>query len=145
MGNLLLSILICNPLKHTTATLIVKIDINIGQRDTVRVQETLKQQVVLNRVNLCNSETVCHSRARCRTSTRSNPDIELLTRCRNKVLNDKEVTRETHRLHNMKLELQSLRCLIVKHLAITLLCAYHCKVCKVICLKLDTIEAIITA
>ena len=47
MGTVLVTILVLYPLQHLTTAIVVEVGIDIGQRDTVGVQETLKQQVVL--------------------------------------------------------------------------------------------------
>ena len=52
MCTVLVTIFVHHPLQHLTATIVIEVGINIGQRDTVWIQETLKQQVVLQRVYL---------------------------------------------------------------------------------------------
>ena len=47
-----MTVLVHNPLQHLAAAIVVEVGIDIGQRDTVGVQETLEQQVVLQGVNL---------------------------------------------------------------------------------------------
>ena len=58
MGDLLLAVLLCHPVKHTAAAVVIEVDIYIGQRNTVGIEETLEQQIVLYGVDLRNSETV---------------------------------------------------------------------------------------
>lgn len=69
--HLFLSILLRYPVQHATTSVIIEVHINIRQRDTVRIQETLEQQVVLNRVNLRNTQAVSYRRTRRRTTSRS--------------------------------------------------------------------------
>ena len=52
MGTILMAVFVFHPLQHTATAVVIEVGIDIGQRDTVRVQETLKQQVVLQRVDL---------------------------------------------------------------------------------------------
>ena len=49
------------PAKHFATSVIIKVGINIRQRDTVRIQETLKQQIVFNGVDFGNSQTIGYS------------------------------------------------------------------------------------
>ena len=104
MRHLLLAILLRHPVEHTTTAIIIEVDIDIGQRDTVGIQETLEQQVILDGVNLRDAEAVCHSRARSRATTRAYRYIKFLACRADEVLYDKEVTRETHGLHDVQLE-----------------------------------------
>ena len=52
VGTVLMTILIFHPFQHASTTIVIKVGIDIGQRDTVWIQETLKQQVVFQWVNL---------------------------------------------------------------------------------------------
>ena len=139
MSHLLLAILLCHPIQHSASTFVIEVDIDIGKRDTVGIQKSLKEQVVFNRVNLGNSKTVGHSRTCRRTTTRTNPNSELLASRRDKVLHNKEVARETHRLHYIQLELQTFGHLLVEWVAISSLRANHRQVSQIVGLQLNTI------
>ena len=143
--HLLLSILLGHPIEHSATTFVVEVDIDIGQRDTVRVEESLEQQVVLDRVNLRDSQAVCHCRTRCRTTTRAYPYAQLLACGTDKVLHDKEVARETHRLHNVELEAQTLRNLLREWCAISLLGTLHSEFCEVVGLELYAVELVVSS
>ena len=52
MGTVLVTVLIFHPFQHLAAPVVVEVGIDIRERDTVGVEETLKQQVVLQRVDL---------------------------------------------------------------------------------------------
>ena len=52
MGAVLGTVFVLNPFQHTTAAIVVEVGIDIGEGDTVGVEETLKQQVVLQGVDL---------------------------------------------------------------------------------------------
>ena len=60
MSNFFLTIFICHPTKYLTTTVIIKVHINIGQGNTVWIQETFKQQIILDRVYLRNTQTISH-------------------------------------------------------------------------------------
>ena len=60
VGAVLVTVLVLYPLQHAASAIVVEVGIDIGQRDTVGVQETLEQQIVLQRVNLRNAQTVGH-------------------------------------------------------------------------------------
>ena len=65
MSNLFLSVLLGYPVQHASSSVIIEVDIDIRQRNTVRVQETLEQQIVFDRVDLRNTQTVGYSRTGC--------------------------------------------------------------------------------
>ena len=139
MSNFLLAILLCYPVEYSTTTIIIEVDIDIWQRNTVRVKESLKQQVVLDWVNLRDTQTICHSRSCGRSTTGAYRHIEFFAGCADEILHDKEVAWETHRLHNVQLELQSLSGLVIEYLAIALVCAIHREFRKIVGLKLNTV------
>ena len=62
-------ILVRHPTQHLPPTIIIEVGINIGQRDTVRIQETLEQQIIFDRVNPGNTQAVGNRRTGCRTTT----------------------------------------------------------------------------
>ena len=101
-------IFIHNPTKYLSTTIIIEVGINIRKVHTVRIKETLEQQVVFQWVDLSNTQAISHNRTCRRTTTRAYPYAQLFTSGIDEVLHDKEVTRETHRLHNVKLEVYML-------------------------------------
>ena len=96
-----MTILVHNPFQHLTTTIIIKVGINIRQRDTVGVKETLKQQVVFQRVDLGDTQAIGHHATCCRTTTRTHHDAQLIAGRIDEVLHDEKVARETHGLHDM--------------------------------------------
>ena len=108
MGTILRSIFVHYPLQDLSSAVVVKVGIDIGKGDSVWIEETLEQEVVLEWVETCDAEAVSNDRSGCRTSTRSYPNAQLVTGTINKVLHNKEVTREAHRLHDVKLEANAL-------------------------------------
>ena len=44
--HLFLAVFLCHPVQYALAAIIIEVHVNIGQGDSVRVEETLKQQVV---------------------------------------------------------------------------------------------------
>ena len=64
-----MTILIHHPFQHLSASVVIKVGIDIRQRDTVRVQETLKQQVVFQRVYFRDTQTVSHHTTSSRTTS----------------------------------------------------------------------------
>ena len=119
MRHLLLSVFLRHPIQHPASPVIIEIDVNIRQRDTVGIQETFKQQVILNRVNLSDTQAVSYRRTCRRATSGSHGHVQLFTSRTDKVLYNQEVARETHRLHDMKLELDALTRFFIQDLAIT--------------------------
>ena len=107
MRAVLVAVLIHNPFQHLSASVVIKVGINIRQRDTVRVQETLKQKVVFHRVNLRDTETIGHHRACRRATSRSHHHAKFLARRVDEVLHDEEVAGETHRFHHVQLKVDT--------------------------------------
>ena len=103
MSDLFLTIFIRHPTKHITSPVIIKVNINIGQRNTVGIQKTLEQQIIFNRVNLRNLQAISYCRTGSRTTPRSNRHTHVTTCC-NKVLHNQEVPREPHGLHDIQFE-----------------------------------------
>ena len=134
-----MSVLILHPFQHLATSIIIKVGIDIRQRDTVRVQETLKQQVVLQGVYLRDTQTIGDHRPGCGATTWSHHHPQLVT-CRvDEVLHDKKVTRETHRLHDMQLKTDTVVHLLHQWVAIPLSSTFIGKFGKIVCLKLDSI------
>src|SRR5574344_2771655 len=108
MCTIFMPILIHYPTKHLSTTIIIKVGINIRKVDTVRIQETFKQQVIFQRVYLGYSQAIGYNRTRSRSTSRTYHNAQFCTRCLDEVLHNEEVTRETHRLHDMKLKIDML-------------------------------------
>ena len=97
----LVSVLIHYPLQHLSATVVIEVGIDIRQRDTVGVKETLKQQVVLQRVDLGDTQAIGYHRACSRSTTRTNHHSQFVAGRVDKVLHYEEVSWETHCLHDV--------------------------------------------
>ena len=61
MGDLFCTVFLSDIVQHSSASIVVKVSINIRQRDAVGIQKTLEQQVIFHRVNLGDSQAICHS------------------------------------------------------------------------------------
>ena len=110
--HLLHAVLLSHPVEHLATAVVVEVHVDIRERDTVRVEETLEQQVVLQRVEVCNFQAVRHHRAGSRATPRTYPHAQFLACGAYVVRHDKEVARETHRLHYVQLEVDTLLLLI---------------------------------
>ena len=82
-------ILLRNIANHLIAATILKVDVNVGHRDAVLVQEPLKRQLVVKRINWGDTECVGHDGARSAPS--AGCCDPLLARKAHKVGNDEEV------------------------------------------------------
>ena len=142
---LLLSVFLGHPAEHLAAAVVIEVHIDIGKGDTVRVQETLEQQVVLDGVYLRDSQAVGHRRTGRRTTSRPHGYAELGSGGVDKVLHDKEVTRETHRLHNIEFKHQTLLHFFTQRIAIKTFGTIECQLGQVVGLQLDTIQLLIAS
>ncbi len=104
MRTIVVPILILHPFEHAPAAVVIEVGINIGQRDTVGIEETLKQQVVFQGVDLGDTQTISHHGTGSRTTPGTYHHAQLVAGGIDKVLHDEEVARETHGLHDMELE-----------------------------------------
>ena len=95
LGHAFLPVLVHAVMQHVVAAVLVEIDIDIRQGDTLGIQETLEQQVVFQRIYVGNFQTVGHDRSGCRTTARSDRHAHFASRA-DIVPYDEEVTRESH-------------------------------------------------
>ncbi len=145
MRHFLLAVFLRYPVEHAAAAVVVEVDIDIGQRDTVGVQESLEQQIVCNGVDLRDAQTVCHGRTCGRATSGSYRNVELLARGAYEVLHDKEVAGETHGLHYVQLE-DKARARLLRHiLAVALLGAVECELAQIVGFELNTVQLVVSA
>ena len=145
MRDLFLAVFLRHPVQDASASVVVEVNVDIGERDTVGIQETLEQQVVGDRVDLRDAEAVGHSRTCGRTATRSHRHVQLFACGAYEVLHDQEVARETHRLHDVQLEFQSFLLLFGQLIAIALMRAVHRQLGQVVGFELDAVEFVVSA
>ena len=138
-------IFIFNPLQHLTTAIIIKVGIYIRKGYTIRVQETLKQQIILDWVYLGDAQAISHNRTRSRATPRTNHHAEFVTGRVDKILHNKEITRETHRLHHMQLKIHTFLHIIRYWIAIALFGSLIRQFGQIVGLKLYTVYLVISA
>ena len=62
MGHVVGTIFLGHVLEHACAAVIVEVDVDIGEGDTVGIEKTLEQKVVFYGVDLCDTQAVGHTR-----------------------------------------------------------------------------------
>ena len=77
LGYLVRAILVDHVVDDLAPSLIVKIDVDIGQAHTVRIQESLEQQIVLNRIHVGDAHTIRYGRPCGRSPARSHAHAHL--------------------------------------------------------------------
>ncbi len=132
-------------MKHLSATVIIKVHINIRERYTVRIEESFEQQVILDRVDLRDAKTVCHDTSGCRSSSGTYRHSEFAACYIYEVLHNKEVTGKTHGLHYIQLELYTFLKLSGQGRAVTSVGTLVSKFRKIVSLKLYPIKLVISA
>ena len=145
MGHLVVPILVLHPLQHTATAVVIEVGVDIGQRDTVGVEEALEQQVILDGVNLGDAQAVGHHRAGRRATSRPHHHVELLARRVDEVLHDEEVAGESHGLHHMQLKLHALGHLLGDGVAIEAARTVVRQLGQVVGLELDAVELVVAA
>ena len=140
----LLAVFLGDPVEDFVSSLIVEIDIYIGQGDTVGVEETLEQEVVLEGIDVGDFQAVGHHGTGRGSTSRTHGDAHAAGR-RDEVLHDEEVAGEAHVAHHTELELDALQYLGIDGVAVPLHRALHSELVQVVGLQLDTIDALQTA
>ena len=145
MCHFLRAVFLRHPLQHFSASVVVEVHINIGEGYSVGVEETLKKEVVLDGVDHRDAETVGDGASGCRPTSGTDPHAQFLL-CRiDIILHHKEITWESHRLHDMQLELYLLCHVLRQRVAIQTFGAVIRELGKIVCLELDAVEFVITA
>ena len=106
-------------LDHLPAVVLTEVDIEVGHRHPLGVQETLKQQRVGQGIKIGNSQRIRHQRARTRTPPRPHRHTVILGPV-DEVGHDEEVTGEPHLDDGVALEGQT--CFVLGTFAL----AYRC-------------------
>ena len=92
LRNVLASVLARDIVDDFAATALAEIDVDIRQRNALRVEEALEDQVVLDRIDIGDPQAVGHEAAGCRPTAR--PDGDSLLPCvSDEVPDDQEVPR----------------------------------------------------
>ena len=141
--HLLLPVLLRHPAEHFSTPVIIEVHIDIRQRDTVGIQETLEQKVVLNRVYFRDAQAIGHRRAGSRTTSRSYRNAQLCAGGIDKVLHNQEVSRETHRLHDVQLKDQTFLHLVGQGITVQFFSTVECQFCQIVGFQLDTVQLVV--
>ena len=145
MCTVLMAVLILHPFQYLSSSVVIEVGIDIRQRDTVWVKETLKQQVVFQGVDLCDSQTISHHRTGSRTTSRPNHHSQLIAGRVDKVLHDKEVAGESHRLHDVQFELHSFYHILWYRFAISALCSFIGEFSQIVGLELYAVYLVVAS
>ena len=94
-------------LNHLVAFLHAEIDVEVGHRNTFRVEETFEQQVELQRVKVGDFQRIGYQRAGAGTSPRPYRHAVILGPL-DKFHDDQEVAREPHLVDNLQFHIQTL-------------------------------------
>ena len=143
MGHLLGAIFLRHIVEHLIAAVVIEVDVDIGKRDTVGVEETLEQQIVFDRVDLRDAETIGGGRTGGRTTSRADAHSELVAPGIDEVLHDQKVAGEAHRLHDVELELQPLIDVGRNRISVTFLRAVVGELGEIIGLELDAVKLVV--
>src|SRR4051812_19250387 len=97
LRNLLAPVLSRDVIDDFAAAVHAEVDVDIGKRNALGIQEAFKQKFVLQRINIGNLHRVCDQRAGSRTAAGTDGDA-VLARVADKVPYDKEIAGELHLL-----------------------------------------------
>ena len=101
------AVLVLHVVDHAVAVALAEVDVEVGHRHPLRVQEALEQQVVLQRVEVGDLQRVRHQRAGARAPARAHRAAVVLGPV-DEVAHDQEVAGEPHLQDGVDLELEPL-------------------------------------
>ena len=145
MRHIFLAVFFRHIAQHIGASVVVEVNINIGERYTVWVKESLEQQVVFHGVNLGDSQTVGHAASGCRPTAGSHTDTQLFSGCSYKVLHYKEVSWETHSLHYVQLELYQFLYVVGEGIAVAFPRSFVGEFLQIVGFEFYTVEFLVAA
>ena len=105
LRHLVNAILLPHVLDHFPTPVHAKVNVHVGHRHPLRIQEPLKQQIVLQRIHIRDLHHVRHQRPRRRSTPRPHRDV-LLLRIPDEVPHNHEVARKLHALDALNLPRQ---------------------------------------
>ena len=108
---LVLAVLLLDVLDDLVAPVHAEVDVEVGHRHALGVQEALEQQVELERIEVGDAQRVRDERAGARAAARPDRDAVLL-RPVDEVPDDEEVAREPHLLDDAELDPAALAVLV---------------------------------
>ena len=101
-----LTVLTLHIINDLFTPIIAEVNVEIGHRNTLRVQKSFKEQVVCNRVDIGDADAEGNKASGSRASAGSDGNIAIL-RKRNEVADYKEVGVKAHAIYNRKLVFKS--------------------------------------
>src|SRR5262249_10602603 len=107
LSDIVASVFLCDVIDHLAAAVHAEVDIDIGQRHALRIQETLEEQFVLQRINVGDAHGVGNQRSGSRSTARTNGDLALAG-IADKVPDNKEIAGKLHLLNDGYLTRQTL-------------------------------------
>ena len=109
--NVVLAVFVLDVAVDVAAAVVVEVNVDIGHRDAVGVEETLEQQVVFQGVDVGDVQAVGHHASGCAASARTDPGAFAARRL-DEVLHYEEVVREAHVGDGLQLELDTVGLLL---------------------------------
>ena len=141
MRHLVRAVFLCYPFQHLFPSGIIEVHVDIGEGDTVGVQETLEQQVVFDGVYVGDTKAIGNGAAGCRTTSRAHNHAHVAG-CLDKVLHNEEVPGKTHGFHDVQLEVDALHDFRGGVFAITPDNAFQSQFLQVVRFQLDTVKPV---
>ena len=100
------TVLVCHPLEDALASVIIEIDVDIGHRNTVRIQKAFEEEIVLNGVDVGDAEAVGYDATGGGSATRPHDDTHFASGG-DEVLDDEKVAGKSHRLDGLEFEVET--------------------------------------
>ena len=145
VGHFLLAVFVGDVFQYLISAVVVEVHVDIGERYTVGVEESLEKEIVFDGIHLGDAEAIGRRRAGCGATSRPYADAQLLACHVDEVLHDEEVSREAHGLHYIQLEFQTLLDILRQRVAVALPGAGPCELLEVVGLELYAVELVVAA
>ncbi len=128
--------------EHILAAVVVEVDVDVGERYAVGVEEAFEQEIVFQRVDLCYSQAVCHYGAGRGPTPRADahahgPSLAY------EVFHDEEVAGEAHGLHYVQLEAYAFLHFRRQYFAVAAVRALECYLGKVVGLEFYAVQFVV--
>ena len=107
VGNVCLTIFFGDVVEHPGASLVVEVNVDVGERDAVGVKKTFEEEVVLEGVNVGDAQAVGDDGAGGGATSGADADVKLLAGGTDVVADDEEVAWESHGFHDMEFEVDT--------------------------------------
>ena len=142
--DVILPVFLRNPFENFAAPFVVEVNIDIGHRNTIRIQKALEKQIVFHRVYPGDSEAIGDNASGGAPAPGADENAHFAC-CGDKILNNEKVAREAHRFDGCQLKIDTFLRVFGNVPVPSFLCARHCQVAQIIVFEANAVNFFRTA